>query len=203
MPQDEESLLQSLLVAWRLISFDPRNFGPLTSPALMQTLFKHDSIAVRYLATRIFIQLLHGSDWKLESLIQEHIGKNEAILADFDGRSIDYGFLSLYEQSRVKSVITLRQEIQAAHEADGNDTPCLQALTPYVVSYGNVILPRPLGPAGESSNLVLTPTTVSNLERLASMLRESDPVLLYGLPGVGKTAWFTSWPSSLACTPTW
>ncbi|KAL2693850.1 hypothetical protein Neosp_000416 [[Neocosmospora] mangrovei] len=188
MPQDEETLLQSLLVAWRLISFDPRNFGPLTSPALMQTLFKHDSIAVRYLATRIFIQLLHGSDWKLESLIQEHIGKNEAILADFDGRSIDYGFLSLYEQSRVKSVITLRQEIQAAHEADGNDSPCLQALTPYVVSYGNVILPRPLGPAGESSNLVLTPTTVSNLERLASMLRESDPVLLYGLPGVGKTA---------------
>ncbi|KAM5362516.1 hypothetical protein ACJZ2D_012506 [Fusarium nematophilum] len=187
MPQDGESLLQSLLVAWRLISFDSRNFAPLTSPALMQTLFKHESKAVRYLATRVFIQLLHGSDWKLESLIQEHIGKNEAILADFDGRSIDYGFLSLYEQSRVKSVITLRQEIQAAHESEDDVPPCLQALTPYVVSYGNVILPRPLGPAGESSRLVLTPTTTSNLERLASMLRESDPVMLYGLPGVGKT----------------
>ncbi|KAF5012617.1 hypothetical protein FDECE_1350 [Fusarium decemcellulare] len=188
MPQDEESLLQSLLVAWRLISFDPRNFAPLTSPALMQTLFKHESKAVRYLATRIFIQLLHGSDWKLESLIQEHIGKNEAILADFDGRSIDYGFLSLYEQSRVKSVIALRREIQAAHEVGNDESPCSQTLTPYVVSYGNVILPRPLGPTGEASQLVLTPTTTSNLERLASMLRESDPVLLYGLPGVGKTA---------------
>ncbi|KAM0562196.1 hypothetical protein ACHAPJ_002641 [Fusarium lateritium] len=188
MPQDGEILLQSLLVAWRLISFDSRNFGPLTSAALMQTLFKHESKAVRYLATRIFIQLLHGSDWKLESLIQEHIGKNEAILADFDGRSIDYGFLSLYEQSRVKSFLALRQEIQAAHEVDDNDSPCSQTLTPYVVSYGNVILPRPLGPTGEPSNLVLTPTTISNLERLATMLRESDPVMLYGLPGVGKTA---------------
>ncbi|KAM0290211.1 hypothetical protein ACHAO9_005348 [Fusarium lateritium] len=188
MTQDGEILLQSLLVAWRLISFDSRNFGPLTSAALMQTLFKHESKAIRYLATRIFIQLLHGSDWKLESLIQEHIGKNEAILADFDGRSIDYGFLSLYEQSRVKSFLTLRQEIQAAHEADDNDSPCSQTLTPYVVSYGNVILPRPLGPTGEPSNLVLTPTTISNLERLATMLRESDPVMLYGLPGVGKTA---------------
>ncbi|KAF5661149.1 midasin (AAA ATPase) [Fusarium heterosporum] len=188
MTQDGEILLQSLLVAWRLISFDSRNFGPLTSAALMQTLFKHESKAIRYLATRIFIQLLHGSDWKLESLIQEHIGKNEAILADFDGRSIDYGFLSLYEQSRVKAFLTLRQEIQVAHEADNTDSPCSQTLTPYVVSYGNVILPRPLGPTGEPSNLVLTPTTVSNLERLATMLRESDPVMLYGLPGVGKTA---------------
>ncbi|KAF4968228.1 hypothetical protein FSARC_4319 [Fusarium sarcochroum] len=188
MPQDGETLLQSLLVAWRLISFDSRNFGPLTSAALMQTLFKHESKAVRYLATRIFIQLLHGSDWKLESLIQEHIGKNEAILADFDGRSIDYGFLSLYEQSRVKSFLALRQEIQAAHEADDNDSPCSQTLTRFVVSYGNVILPRPLGPTGEPSNLVLTPTTISNLEQLATMLRESDPVMLHGLPGVGKTA---------------
>ncbi|CAF3617827.1 unnamed protein product [Fusarium graminearum] len=186
--QDGDVLLQSLLVAWRLISFDSRNFGPLTSAAFMQTLFNHQSTAVRYLATRIFIQLLHGSDWKLESLIQEHIGKSEAILADFDGRSIDYGFLSLYEQSRVKSFLTLRQEIQAAHEADDNDSPYLQALTPYVVSYGNVILPRPLGPTGEPSNLVLTPTTVSNLEKLATMLREPDPVMLHGAPGVGKTA---------------
>ncbi|RFN52179.1 hypothetical protein FIE12Z_3562 [Fusarium flagelliforme] len=186
--QDGEVLLQSLLVAWRLISFDSRNFGPLTSAAFMQTLFNHESTAVRYLATRIFIQLLHGSDWKLESLIQEHIGKSEAILADFDGRSIDYGFLSLYEQSRVKSFLALRQEVQAAHEADNNENPCLQTLTPYVVAYGNVILPRPLGPTGEPSNLVLTPTTVSNLERLATMLRDPDPVMLYGLPGVGKTA---------------
>ncbi|KAF4457552.1 hypothetical protein F53441_602 [Fusarium austroafricanum] len=188
MTQDGEILLQSLLVTWRLISFDSRNFGPLTSAALMQTLFKHESRAVRYLATRIFIQLLHGSDWKLESLIQEHIGKSEALLADFDGRSIDYGFLSLYEQSRVKSFLTLREEVRAAHEADDDESSCSQALTPYVVSYGNVILPRPLGPTGEPSNLVLTPTTVSNLEQLATMLRESDPVMLHGLPGVGKTA---------------
>ncbi|KAK2935608.1 hypothetical protein FoTM2_003551 [Fusarium oxysporum f. sp. vasinfectum] len=157
MEQDGEILLQSLLVVWRLISFDSRNFGPLTSAALMQTLFKHESRAVRYLATRIFIQLLHGSDWKLESLIQEHIGKSEAILADFDGRSIDYGFLSLYEQSRVKSFLALREEVQVAHEAATDDSPLAQTLTPYVVCYGNVILPRPLGPTGEPSNLVLTP----------------------------------------------
>ncbi|KAH6978698.1 hypothetical protein EDB82DRAFT_546712 [Fusarium venenatum] len=106
------------------------------------------------------LTLFNHQNWKLESLIQEHIGKSEAILADFDGRSIDYGFLSLYEQSRVKSFLTLRQE----------------ALTPYVVSYGN------------PSNLVLTPTTVSNLEKLATMLREHDPVMLHGPPGVGKTA---------------
>lgn len=187
-PTTEDALLQSLLVAWRLISFDSRNFATLTSPALLQALFHHESKAVRYLAIRVFTQLLHGSDWKLEALIQEHIGNGEAIIADFDGRSIDYGFLSLHEHARVKSVIALRQQLQSAQENDDGESPCMKSLTPYVVSYGNVILPRPLGPAGESSSLVLTPTTTGNLERLAIMLRDSDPILLHGLPGVGKTA---------------
>ncbi|KAL6403944.1 hypothetical protein AUP68_13320 [Ilyonectria robusta] len=187
-PTTEDALLQSLLVAWRLISFDSQNFATLTSPALLQALFHHESKAVRYLAIRVFTQLLHGSDWKLEALIQEHVGKGEAINADFDGRSIDYGFLSLHEHARVKSVIALRQQLQSAQENDDGESPCMQSLTPYVVSYGDVILPRPLGPAGESSSLVLTPTTTGNLERLATMLRDPDPILLHGLPGVGKTA---------------
>lgn len=187
-PTTEDALLQSLLVAWRLISFDSQNFATLTSPALLQALFHHESKAVRYLAIRVFTQLLHGSDWKLEALIQEHVGKGEAINADFDGRSIDYGFLSLHEHARVKSVIALRQQLQSAQKNDDGESPCMQSLTPYVVSYGDVILPRPLGPAGESSSLVLTPTTTGNLERLATMLRDPDPILLHGLPGVGKTA---------------
>ncbi|CAM1505364.1 Fc.00g110010.m01.CDS01 [Cosmosporella sp. VM-42] len=187
-PQDEETLILNLLVAWRLTSFDARNFGPLTSPALMQTLFKHESRAVRYLAIRLFTQLLHGSDWKLEALIQEFVGKDEAIIGDFDGRSVDYGFLSLHEHARVKNVVTLRQQLKEKVDDGETVAQCLQSLTPYVVLYGNVILPRPLGPAGETSSLVLTPTTTSNLQRLAGMLRDSDPVLLHGLPGVGKTA---------------
>ncbi|KAK7417901.1 AAA ATPase midasin [Neonectria magnoliae] len=187
-PKTEDALLQSLLVAWRLISFDSRSFSILTSPALLQALFHHESRAVRYLAIRVFTQLLHGSDRKLESLIQEHVGKDEAIMGDFDGRSIDYGFLSLHEHARVKSVIALRQELQSVEDHDVSEPSCVHSLTPYVVSYGNVILPRPLGPIGEASNLVLTPTTTGNLERLATMLRDPDPIILHGLPGVGKTA---------------
>lgn len=186
-PQDEARLLQSLLVAWRLINFDPRNFGPLTSPALMQTLFHHESRAVRYVAIRVFTQLLHGSDLKLESLIEKHVGNGEVIMADFDGRCIDYGFLSLHEHARVKSVITMRQQLRPFAE-DASESPCVHSLTPYVVSYGDVILPRPLGSTAQSSVLVLTPTTTGNLERLAAMLQNSDPILLHGLPGVGKTS---------------
>ncbi|KAH7162450.1 hypothetical protein B0J13DRAFT_633451 [Dactylonectria estremocensis] len=184
----DDVLLQRLLIAWRLISFDSRNFSSLVSPAFLQELFHYENKGIRYLAIRVFTQLLHGSDWKLEALIQEHIGKDMAVIADFDGRSIDYAFLSLHEHARVKSVIALRQQLQSAQEYDDSESPCVQSLTPYVVSYGNVILPRPLGPTGEASSLVLTPTTTENLERLAAMLRDSDPILLHGLPGVGKTA---------------
>lgn len=187
VPQDYDTLLQSLLVAWRLINFDARNFGSLTSPALMQTLFSHENRAIRYLAIRVFSLLLHGSDLKLELLIKQYVGDG-AVMADLDGTAADFGFLSLHEHSRVESTLALRQKLQTAREKDSSGDQCLQSLTPYVVSYGSVILPRPLGPGGESSSLVQTPTTTSNLERLASMLRQADPILLHGLPGVGKTA---------------
>lgn len=187
-PQDDETLLQCLLISWRLINFDARNYGPLISPALMQSLFKHENRAIRYLAIRVFSQLLHGSDWKLEALVEQHVGKDEPILADFHGREIDYAFLSLHEHARVKTVTLLRKEVGEYQFAEDGEPSSFQELTPYAISYGKVILPRPLGPLTDSSSLVLTPTTIQNLESLASMLQSSDPILLHGLPGVGKTA---------------
>jgi len=182
-----DSLLESLVTAWRLLSFDPRTFNPLVSPTYVQSLFSHDSRAVRYVAIRIFCQLLHASDFKLETLVDAHAGKDEAVIADLDGRPIDFGFLSLHENDRAKAVVALRSEV--THDEESIDAATqVHSVTPYVVSYGRTLLPRPHGPIGDPSSLVMTATTTKNLENLASMLRESDPVLLHGLPGVGKTA---------------
>ncbi|GKT88105.1 denitrification regulatory protein NirQ [Colletotrichum tofieldiae] len=146
----------------------------------MQTLFTHESRAVRYLAIRIFTQLLRAADSKLEALINEHIGTKEAILADFDGREVDYGFLSLYEDARVKKVATLRKQSNSSCPTAKPD--------PFVACYGKTILPRPSGPVEKNSSLVLTSTTTQNLETLAGLLKNSSPILLHGLPGSGKTS---------------
>lgn len=181
-----DSLLEGLVTAWRLLSFDPRTFSPLVSPSYMQSLFTHESRAVRYVAIRIFSQLLHASDFKLETLINEHVGKEEAVIADLDGTSVDYGFLTLHEHARAQRLVALREQVKQ-DDRDHDQKPYPQSLTPYVVPYGEIVLPRPHGPTGDPSSLVMTATTTKNLENLASMLRQPDPILLHGLPGVGKT----------------
>ncbi|PON27239.1 hypothetical protein TGAM01_v203620 [Trichoderma gamsii] len=186
---DADALLQVLLAYWRLFSFDLRTFSPLISPEYLRSLFAHESRAVRYLAIRIFCQLFHASDYKLESLTDTHVGNANAITADFDGASVDYGFLSLHEHARAKKIIALRQRVaREDQESEHNHEPVLQSLTQYAVSYGKIVLPRPLIPVSNSSDLVMTATTTSNLERLAAMIRKPEPILLHGLPGVGKTA---------------
>ncbi|ODA80032.1 hypothetical protein RJ55_02990 [Drechmeria coniospora] len=158
-------LLESLITAWRLLNFDIRTFSHLASLSYIQSLFNHECRAVRYVAIRIFCQLLRASDFKLETLVDAHVGKEAAIIADLDGVSIDYVFLSLHEHRRTKRLIALRQEVKQ----HGNGQSHVQ---------------EPCDP----SSLIMTATTTTNLEKLASMLRETDPILLHGLPGVGKTA---------------
>ncbi|KID90916.1 Midasin [Metarhizium guizhouense ARSEF 977] len=184
---DGQSLLESLITAWRLLNFDFRTYSPLASASCMQALFQHESLPVRYLAIRVFCLLLHASDFKLEALIHEHVGKEEAVTGSLDGALVDFGFLSLYEQNRAQRVLDLQAQLKC-EEDTGEENECLQTLTPYVVSYGNVLLPRPHGPVGDPSSLVMTNTTTRNLERLATLLRDADPIMLYGMAGVGKTS---------------
>ncbi|WQF75904.1 Putative von Willebrand factor, type A, AAA+ ATPase domain, midasin, midasin, AAA lid domain 7 [Colletotrichum destructivum] len=187
-PAQDSDLLRLLLAAWRLVCFDQRTYGILVSPTHMQTLFTHESRAVRYLAIRIFSQLLRAADSKLEALIREHVGTKVAILADFDGLQVDYGFLSLYEDARVKKVAALRRELRDASQSNQIHPVPPQSLTPFVACYGKTILPRPSGPVEKNSSLVLTSTTTQNLETLARLLKNASPILLHGLPGSGKTS---------------
>ncbi|KAF6844959.1 denitrification regulatory protein nirq [Colletotrichum musicola] len=187
-PAQTPELLELLLVAWRLVCFDQRTYGGLVSPTHMQGLFSHENRAVRYMAIRIFTQILHAADSKLEALIEEHVGTKEAIPADFDGRQIDYGFLSLYEDARLKKTATLRRELGDASQSNQIQSVPSQSLTPFVACYRNTILPRPSGPVEKNSSLVLTSTTTQNLETLAGLLKNSSPILLHGLPGSGKTS---------------
>ena len=181
-----DDLFTSLLSAWRLINFDPRKYRHLVSASLLQQLCGHDARHIRYLAIRIFCQLLNASDLKLEQLIAEHVGKDEAVMAQVDSEEIDLGFLSLHERLRVKRTLKLRDDRKKILQQDAE--PNFHHLTPYVLPYGDVLLPRPAGPIGDSDSLVTTPTTKQNLQNLAGMLQRGESILLHGLPGVGKSS---------------
>lgn len=185
-PNDPDTLQNILLSVWRLNGFDQRAYAPLISPSDLQALFEHNSRAVKYLAIRIFCQLVNASDFKLEALVQEHLGTSEAVLGDFDGREVDLGFLSLHEHGRVKALDNLRRQCSEHDTLDIGPVPP-QALTPLVASYGRVLLPRPGGPTNKTSPVVMTSTARDNLESLAELLQKPGAVLLHGLPGSGKT----------------
>lgn len=184
----QDALLQRLLAVWRLLNFDRKAYASLVLPSQVQGLFTHSYGPVRYLAIRILCLLLNASDLKLEALIRHHITEEQSLNGDFDGISIDYAFLSLFERARVEDI---HKRILALQEQP-QDAPLvkipLQNLTTLVVNYGDAVLPRPRGSPSKVSSLVTTPTTLRNLEHLARLLQQPGPVLLHGSSGAGKTA---------------
>ena len=106
-----------------------------------------------------------------------HIPENEPLTGDFDGKPIDYAFLSLFEHARAESIqkqiAVVKEQVQEL--APSHIPP--QNLTSLVVHYGNTVLPRPHGAPKQGPSLIATPTTLQNLESLPKVASAflSDP----------------------------
>jgi len=174
-----------LLAGFRLLNFDKHTFSRTIFGGAIQDLFKHDDRGVRYLAVRIFCHLCSASDLKLEAMIGEYVGQ-DAVMGDYDGRPVDYGFLSLLEEKRLE---TAHKEILANKETSSDLAAFhLGNLSSLVVCCGNTLLPRPNGSPTQPSALVQTATTSRNMEIFAKSLLLPSPILLHGLAGSGKTS---------------
>ncbi|KAJ4319168.1 AAA ATPase midasin [Neodidymelliopsis sp. IMI 364377] len=180
-------LVEELLGIFRLLSYDCRTFAQYVRPVPIQQLFQHADRVVRYLAIRVFCTYVHAADHATQEMIKRHVRDGE-LEGTWEGQQIDYRFLSLWEEKRWKS---LRSNLQS-EQAEERQTlaPHLYAeLSPYTVNINGVLLPRLDGAAsqGQPSELISTPTTESNLSKIAEGLLGSSPLLLTGLPGSGKT----------------
>ena len=178
-------LQRILLATLRLFSFDKRIYSRSISGVTIQSLFQHEDRAVRYLAVRIFSGLQSAADFKLEQMLDKHVGSQESVMGDFDGELADYGFLSLLENNRLKNTQSLGKSFEATKAA--NDLN-LEGLSNLVVQHSDILLPRPNGPPMRHSSLVPTPTTSQNMRSLSKALLTSSPILLHGLAGAGKTS---------------
>ncbi|KAK5631868.1 hypothetical protein RRF57_007582 [Xylaria bambusicola] len=189
----ESDLLRALLAFWRLLNFNQGTYSSLVQPSQIHALFNHERVAVRYLAIKVFCCQMHASEFKEDELMKTHVNyestPTDYLCSDLDGTHIDYAFLSLFEHKRATEMDILRQEVKNAFTTRSSiiSIPA-QQLTNRVLQYGNIIFPRPNGPPSSHSNLVHTPTTLTNLEALAAKLQKPGPILLHGLPGSGKTS---------------
>ncbi|KAL3419302.1 denitrification regulatory protein NirQ (ATPase) [Phlyctema vagabunda] len=176
-----------LLAGFRLLSFRKATITRAVSGSKIQELFQHEDPAVRYLAIRVFCQLRSASDLKLEALIEAHVGRTEAVMGDFDGQVVDLGFLTIFEEKRLRNghADILQERQQASNTIQSLN---LEGLSPLVSRFTSTLLPRPYGQPDRPSSLVPTPTTTKSMEALAKALLSHQPILLHGLAGSGKTS---------------
>ena len=184
---DTLQLQQLLLAVYRLLNFDHNTFAKAVSGTVIQSLWTHGDRAVRFLAIRVFCQIFRAADHKLEELVARYVGKTKAVLGDYDGTTIDYGFLSLYEERRLKDARELQSKLNGMHVLE-QQTHVSHGFSSLVVQHSSTLLPRPNGVPSRSTNLVPTSTTLRNQEQFAKALISTSPVLLHGLAGSGKTA---------------
>ena len=183
----EADLLEVLLGIFRLLSYDCRNFAKYIRPLSLERLFQHSSRAVRYLATRTFCLYVHAADYATQEMIKRYVGDGECE-GLWEGKTIDYRFLSLWEEKRWKD---LKKQVQQ-EKLDGEQSypaSVYQELSPYTVNVNGTLLPRLDGAPSQDtpSKLVVTETTQKNLKTIALGLLGSSPLLLTGLAGSGKT----------------
>lgn len=188
----EDRLCSLLLALFRLLRFDNAEFAGLISPAQLQLLLGHQQECVRYLAIRILCLYLHASDAVMEKMIGNYCSK-EPILGSWENLNIDYAFLTLWEEKRMKDLTRELENSRKVHRMTNriSTTPrtiILDKLSTSTVSFGEVLVPMLNARASEVSPLIMTKTFIQNISRVAHAINEHRPVLLTGLPGCGKTS---------------
>lgn len=183
----EHELCQALLGTFRLLSFDCRSFAKHLRLTAIEQLFQHPNRVVRYLAVRNFCLYVHAADHATQETLRRVVG-DEEVEGEWEGKIIDYRFLALWEEQRWKELQS-RLQHERTHQSESFSSLLSRQLSPYTVNIGGVLLPRLDGaPSKERPlELVSTPTTESNLQRIAHALLGRSPLLLTGLAGSGKT----------------
>ncbi|KAF2187283.1 midasin [Zopfia rhizophila CBS 207.26] len=183
----ESDLREVLLGTFRLLSYDCVNFSKHVRPLELESLFHHPSRHVRYLAVRTLCLYVHAADHATHEMIKRYVGENE-VLGEWEGKTIDYRFLSLWEEKRWSTLQARLRDVKQG-QIEIRSQKLLEHPSPFSVNINGILLPRLNGaPSREQpSELIPTPTTDSNLRNIASGLLGPSPLLLTGLAGSGKT----------------
>ncbi|KAH0565336.1 hypothetical protein GP486_001268 [Trichoglossum hirsutum] len=184
-------LMDSLLALYRLLSFDTDTFSRATSPRKMQLLLQHPQRSIRYLAIRVLCLYLRAADAAMEDMIQRHVG-GDAVDDHWEGKEIDYLFLSLWEEKRLNDFEKELNESRSARMVGSSKTVekrviMRDKLSPLTAEICGILLPRLRGQSQNTLHLISTSTTDKNLRCFAEALLTPAPILLTGLAGSGKT----------------
>ncbi|KAK6432457.1 AAA ATPase midasin, partial [Oleoguttula sp. CCFEE 5521] len=191
---DSSDDLPYLLGILRLLRHDHETFRPLVNTITITGLLSNRNKSIVYLAIRILQFCLDGADAWFEHMISQHCSNDTSdplLDGAWDDQTIDYRFLTLWEEERQRRVDQLLLQVQSSAEMGFESVRTVAASSFHVATclYGGVLLPRYSLPDewSRTSSVIHAPSTLKNMHALASALQSAQPLLLTGLPGAGKT----------------
>lgn len=191
LPIGDEDLSLLLLALFRFLSYDRDMLSTAVGPSFFSSLLHHTSLSVRYVSVQCLCLYMHFADAFSEKLVEQYVG-TDAILGQWEGRSIDFRVLKLWEENRWKdlddAISRVQDQWQKAVPTSVAMSIALHDISPNAAVIGGVLVPRMGELEIQISTFVLTPTSRRNLCQVAKCLLQPTPVLLTGEAGSGKTS---------------
>src|SRR5271169_1267953 len=163
-----DALRENLLAALRLAIFSRSIFLRFLTPLPLLSLLQHPDLSIRFLA----IELLSISlgladaakiDWQAQYLGPPH----HEFYAPWEGRSIDYGVLLIFESQRVYNANKTIREREYFRVSEAGRSLSPEDLGPWTGVVAGVLIPRISAKVVVSDKLVTTDNTTVNLRNIA------------------------------------
>ncbi|KEF59451.1 uncharacterized protein A1O9_04295 [Exophiala aquamarina CBS 119918] len=191
LPVEDEDLSLLLIALFRLLSHDRDVLSPAVGPSFFSLLLNHASLSVRYVSVQCLCLYMHFADAFSEKLVGQYVG-TDAILGPWEGRTIDFRVLKLWEEKRWRdldgAISHIQERWQNDHATSAATSITLSTTSPNTASVGGVLVPRMGELEIPMSTFVQTPTSRRNLSQVGKYLLQKTPLLLTGEAGSGKTS---------------
>ena len=199
LPQDfaieslsETRLLSYLLALTRLVEYDNTTYAPILRPSKMQELLSHENRSIRYLAIKLLCLYLHAGDKAFTEMKHRFLGNDEA-LGPWDDRRINYLFYPAWEIRRQRCIHDSLLRKRAARLVSPPLSRRLRLIeskdfSKSTLTIANLLVPHIEDVAKEPFSLVMTGGTSHSIRAIISSIISSQPTLVAGPPGSGKSS---------------
>ena len=183
-----DDLREQLLAAFRLVIFSRSMFVRYLEPLPLLALLQHPDLSIRYLAIELLSISLGFGESPKTKWSNHYLGDPaNAINAQWEQRTIDYGLLPIFESERIYEANTQirKRDYFSDHRRVRELSPT--DLGPFSVDICGVLVPRFSVPSPHASRIVLTDNTRTNLRNITLAIVDEKPLLLQSIPGAGKS----------------
>lgn len=198
--QEDSCIFQIILSYYRLLFHNKEVFIKFIQPDILYSIVESDSTSplTKFMSLKLLTIYLQLNENGSMDMIKKYLDINNNELfcgSDENNSTVNYKLLELNEAKRFSN-FTVLPEVDECFDKDIKSIKHCFIINPSdlddkVVSIGGVIVPRvhitSEAKHKHTTSLVPTVKTISTIRQLAKILQKTEPVMLLGKAGAGKT----------------